>query len=181
MSNPLVEIDDLTIGYHTKIGKLVHVLRNVSFSIKAGETLGLVGESGCGKSTLGQAMMGFLRPGSKLLAGTVRFSELDMFKLTSRELENIRGNQIALIPQNAGESLTPTMRVGNQIVEAIELHTELSGSAADERMIALLGQVRLPQPEVMAKRYPHELSGGQQQRVVVAMALGGRTRYAGAG
>jgi peptide/nickel transport system ATP-binding protein len=86
-------------------------------------------------------------------------------------LENIRGNQIAIIPQNAGESLTPTMRAGNQIVEAIELHTELSGGEANERMIALLGQVRLPQPEVMAKRYPHELSGGQQQRVVVAMAL----------
>jgi len=171
MSHPLVEIDDMTIGYHTKSGKLVHVLRNVSFSIKAGETLGLVGESGCGKSTLGQAMMGFLRPGSKLLGGKVEFEGLDMFNLTSRELENLRGNQIALIPQNAGESLTPTLRVGNQIVESIELHTDLAGSEANERMIGLLGQVRLPQPEVMAKRYPHELSGGQQQRVVVAMAL----------
>jgi peptide/nickel transport system ATP-binding protein len=171
MSSPLVEIDDLTIGYHTKSGKLVHVLRNVSFSIKAGETLGLVGESGCGKSTLGQAMMGFLRPGSKLLGGKVQFEGLDMFNLTSRELENLRGNQIALIPQNAGESLTPTLRVGNQIVESIELHTDLAGSEANERMIGLLGQVRLPEPEVMAKRYPHELSGGQQQRVVVAMAL----------
>ncbi|HSG17452.1 MAG TPA: ABC transporter ATP-binding protein [Anaerolineae bacterium] len=171
MSTPLVDIDDLTIGYHTKRGKLVHVLRNLSLCIEAGDTLGLVGESGCGKSTLGQAMMGFLRSGSKLLAGSVHFSDLDMFNLTSRQLENIRGNQIALIPQNAGESLTPTLRVGNQIVEAIELHTELSGREADERMISLLGQVRLPQPEVMAKRYPHELSGGQQQRVVVAMAL----------
>lgn len=171
MIDSLVEIDDLTIGYHTKSGKLVHVLRNVSFSIKAGETLGLVGESGCGKSTLGQAMMGFLRPGSKLLAGNVRFSEMDMFKLPPRQLERIRGNQMALIPQNAGESLTPTLRIGKQIVEAIELHTDLSGNEANERMVALLGQVRLPQPEVMAKRYPHELSGGQQQRVVVAMAL----------
>jgi peptide/nickel transport system ATP-binding protein len=171
MSTPLVDINDLTIGYHTKRGALVHVLRNVSLSIEAGDTLGLVGESGCGKSTLGQAMMGFLRPGSKLLRGSVHFSELDMFNLTSRQLEDIRGNRIALIPQNAGESLTPTMRVGKQIVEAIELHTELSGGEADERMISLLGEVRLPQPEVMAKRYPHELSGGQQQRVVVAMAL----------
>ena len=171
MSRSLVEIDDLTIGYHTKSGTLVHVLRNVFLSIRAGETVGLVGESGCGKSTLGQAMMGFLRSGSQLLGGSVHFSELDLFDLTSRQLENIRGNQIAIIPQNAGDSLTPTLRVGNQIVEAIELHTELSGGEANDRMIALLGQVRLPQPEVMAKRYPHELSGGQQQRVVVAMAL----------
>jgi peptide/nickel transport system ATP-binding protein len=171
MSRSLVEIDDLTIGYHTKKGTLVHVLRNVSLDIKAGETLGLVGESGCGKSTLGQAMMGFLRSGSKLLEGSVQFADLDMFNLTSRELEEIRGKQIALIPQNAGEALTPTLRVGNQIVEAIELHTDISGSAIKERMIWLLSQVRLPQPEVMAERYPHELSGGQQQRVVVAMAL----------
>ena len=94
---------------------------------RQGETLGLVGESGCGKSTLGQAMMGFLRSGSQTVGAVSIFQDLDMFNLTSRQLENIRGNQIALIPQNAGESLTPTLRVGNQIVEAIELHTELSG------------------------------------------------------
>jgi peptide/nickel transport system ATP-binding protein len=173
MSKALVDIENLTIGYTTKRGELVHVLRDVSLLIKPGETLGLVGESGCGKSTLGQAMMGYLRSGSRVLGGSVHYEGHDMFSLTTRQLETIRGKQIALIPQNAGDALTPTMRVGNQIVEAIELHSDVSGDDANRQMLKLLGQVRLPHPEVMAGRYPHELSGGQQQRVVVAMSLAG--------
>jgi len=171
MSECLVDIKDLTIGYYTQRKKLVHVLQGVNLQIKPGETLGLVGESGCGKSTLGQAMMGYLRSGSQVLNGSVVFATHDMFSLTNRELESIRGKQIALIPQNAGDSLTPTLRVGSQIIEAIELNAELKGESAKNRMEELLGQVRLPHPEVLAGRYPHELSGGQQQRVVVAMAL----------
>lgn len=174
MSQNLVDINNLSIGYYTRQGKLVHVLRNISLQIKPGETLGLVGESGCGKSTLGQAMMGYLRSGSQVLEGSVVFAGQNMFGLTPRQLESVRGRQIALIPQNAGEALTPTLRIGKQIIEALELNANISGSAAQERMIGLLGQVRLPHPEVMAKRYPHELSGGQQQRVVVAIALAGQ-------
>ncbi|MCK5319596.1 MAG: ABC transporter ATP-binding protein, partial [Anaerolineales bacterium] len=171
MSNCLVDINDLTIGYYTRKGNLVLVLQRVNLQITTGETLGLVGESGCGKSTLGQAMMGYLRSGSQVLDGSVKFENNDMFALTNRELESVRGRQIALIPQNAGDSLTPTLRVGSQVIEAIELNANLSGAAAEERMLDLLTQVRLPHPEVMASRYPHELSGGQQQRAVIAMAL----------
>ncbi len=171
MSGCLIDVNDLTIGYYTKRGTLVHVLQEVNLQIKPGETLGLVGESGCGKSTLGQAMMGYLRAGSQVLGGAVHFAGQEMFSLTGKELESIRGRQIALIPQNAGDSLTPTLRAGKQITEAIELNANLSGEAAKKRMLELLAQVRLPDPEVMASRYPHELSGGQQQRVVVAMAL----------
>jgi peptide/nickel transport system ATP-binding protein len=173
MNRNLVQIDGLTIGYHTQTGKLVHVLRDVSLRIKPGETLGLVGESGCGKSTLGQAMMGYLRPGSQLLAGGVDFADNIMFGLTPRQLEAIRGNKIALIPQNAGQSLTPTLRIGNQIIEALRFNADVAGGDAEARMLQLLMQVRLPDPGVMAERYPHELSGGQQQRVAVAMALAG--------
>lgn len=173
MNRNLVEINNLTIGYHNKAGTLVHVLKDVSLQIESGETIGLVGESGCGKSTLGQAMMGYLRAGSQILEGSVHFSNMDIFSLSTRQMESIRGNKIALIPQNAGEALTPTMRVGKQIIEAIELKTDVKGDAAKQRMVELLGQVRLPHPGVMADRYPHELSGGQQQRVVIAMALAG--------
>ncbi len=171
MNDCLVDINDLTIGYYTQHKKLVLVLQKVNLQIKPGETLGLVGESGCGKSTLGQAMMGYLRTGSQVLGGSIVFADHDMFALTNKQLESIRGRQIALIPQNAGDSLTPTLRVGKQILEAIELNANLSGADAKDRMVDLLGQVRLPHPEVMAERYPHELSGGQQQRAVIAMAL----------
>ena len=169
----LVEINDLTIGYHTKYGRLVHVLRNVNLQIERGGTLGLVGESGCGKSTLGQAMMGFLRSGSKVLGGQVYFDDVDMFSLTPRQLEKLRGDKIALIPQNAGQSLTPTLRCGKQIEEALELNANITGKAAKDRAHQLFTQVRLPSPKEMLERYPHELSGGQQQRVAVAMALAG--------
>ncbi len=172
MSN-LVDIKNLSVGYHTKYGRLVHVLRNVNLHIKKGETLGLVGESGCGKSTLGQAMMGFLRSGSKILNGSVNYDGIDMFALKPRELEALRGKRIALIPQNAGQSLTPTLRCGKQIEEALELNANITGQAAKDRVVELFTQVRLPSPEEMVTRYPHELSGGQQQRVAVAMALAG--------
>ncbi len=174
MSKSLIDIRDLTIGYTSKGGDLVHVLRNLSLQIRPGETLGLVGESGCGKSTLGHAMMGYLRSGSQVLGGSVHFANQDMFDLSPSELESIRGRQIALIPQNAGNSLTPTMRIGKQVVEAIELHVQRSDGSPEKRMLELFTKVRLPDPEMMARRYPHELSGGQQQRVVVAMALAGQ-------
>ena len=169
----LVDIQNLTIGYHTKYGRLVHVLRNVNIQVEQGETLGLVGESGSGKSTLGQAMMGFLRSGSKILEGQVIYNGIDMFALSPRELESIRGRKIALIPQNAGQSLTPTLRCGKQIEEALALNANITGQAAKDRTLELFTQGRLPSPEEMIVRYPHELSGGQQQRVAVAMALAG--------
>ena len=173
MSKSLIEVRDLTIGYTSKRGDLVHVLQDLSLQINPGETLGLVGESGCGKSTLGQAMMGYLRHGSQLLKGNVRLDDHDIFDLTAQELEAVRGQKIALIPQNAGNSLTPTMRVGKQVLEAIHLNADVSDVDAKARMLDLLAKVRLPDPEVIATRYPHELSGGQQQRVVIAMALAG--------
>jgi len=173
MSQALVHIDGLTISYRTRQGDLADILRDVSLDMQAGEALGLVGESGCGKTTLGLALLGFLRPGGQLRAGKVHFDGVDLFSLTSKELEAFRGKRVALIPQNAGQSLTPTMRAGAQIAEALTLHCGLGESEARGRVVEFLARVHLSQPEEMAGRYPHELSGGQLQRVVIAMALAG--------
>jgi len=171
MSRSLVQVDGLTISYRTRRGDLADILHNVSLDLQPGKIVGLVGESGCGKTTLGLAMLGFLRPGCMLRAGRMCFDRTDLFSLASKELEVLRGKRVGLIPQNTGQSLTPTMRVGAQIVEVLMLHQGLSKTDARERTVSLLGWVHLPQPEEMASRYPHELSGGELQRVAIALAL----------
>lgn len=176
MNNPVIEISNLSIGYHNRAGDIVQVLRNIDLMITPGETVGLVGESGSGKSTLALSMMAFLRSGSQLLNGSVHFSGTDLFMLSEREIEAMRGKEIALIPQNAGQSLTPTMRIGSQIEEALRLHTDIPAADRPARSVELLSMVRLPSPAELVKRYPHQLSGGQQQRVAVAMALAGEAR-----
>ncbi len=173
MNDSIIEIDNLSIGYRNRAGEIVNVLRNIDLAIDPGETIGIVGESGSGKSTVALSMMAYLRSGSELLSGAVKFHGDDLYQLSEREVEAIRGKQIALIPQNAGQSLTPTMRIGVQIIEALRLHSALDPQDYLARTIDLLGLVRLPAPESLVERYPHELSGGQQQRVAVAMALAG--------
>ena len=174
MSQKLLEVEGLTTSYRTQTDRIVQVLRNVSFEMQRGETLGLVGESGCGKTTFGMTLLGHLRPGGQVLAGSVRFEGVDLFSLGPDELPNIRGQRVAVIPQSASSSLTPTMRVGDQIAEVLTLHLGLSGSSLRERLLELLTQVHLPQVDELARRYPHELSGGQLQRVAIAMGLAGK-------
>ena len=173
MSDPIIEINNLSIGYRNRAGEIVQVLRNIDLSIEPAQTVGLVGESGSGKSTVALAMVALLRSGSELLGGSVVYRGKDLFALPTREIEDLRGKQIALIPQNAGQALTPTMRVGAQIGEALRLHTDILPNERLGHTIELMTQVRLPTPDELVERYPHELSGGQQQRVAVAMALAG--------
>ncbi len=168
---PLIQVDRLCIGYRNAHGERLHVLRDVSLAIHRGETIGVVGESGCGKSTLTLALMGFLRRGSEVISGTVRFDGYDLFNLDETALAKIRGGRIAVVPQNAGQSLTPSIRIGAQIAEAIRLHTSMPREAIFQRVTELLAHVRLPDPAALARRYPHQLSGGQQQRAAIAMAL----------
>ncbi len=170
---PLIEICDLSIGFSNMKKQVLPILRNIDLTIKAGETVGLVGESGSGKSTLALAMMGYLGNPLKVLNGSTSFRHQSTFDLSMRELEQIRGGQLALIPQNAGQALTPTQRIGRQISEALKLHSKVTDTDRPARIIELLTQVRLPDPEILIDRYPHELSGSQQQRVAVAMALAG--------
>jgi peptide/nickel transport system ATP-binding protein len=169
----LLQLNELAVGYRNQRGDTVSVLRGVDLSIAPGETIGIVGESGSGKSTLALALMAYLRRGSHVQSGRVHFAGMDLLQQRPDQLTALRGSQIALIPQNAGQALTPTMRVGKQVEEALQLHTTLSAAARRERLYELLRQVRLPTPEALAQRYPHQLSGGQQQRVAIAMALAG--------
>ncbi len=173
--NEIIEsVKNLSIGFNSQKGKQISILRNVSTNIKKGETVGIVGESGSGKSTLALAMMGYIKQGLFPLKGECLFKSKDLLKMSSRQLEKIRGRKIAMIPQNAGQALTPNLKIGYQIDEALKLHTDLNKTERDKKISELLNKVRLPSPETMAFRYPHELSGGQQQRVAVAMALAGK-------
>ncbi len=174
-NNPLIQVQDLSVGFTSRAGDTRAILRNIDLSLSKGDTIGLVGESGCGKSTLALAMMGYLKTGLRVLDGESLFRGRNVFDLDNSDLEKIRGGDLALIPQNAGQSLTPTMRIGQQINEALKLHTKLTKEQWRDRTIEVLKQVRLPEPEVLFGRYPHELSGGQQQRVAIAMALAGES------
>ena len=173
MDSAVQTINNLTIGFTSQKGERISILKNISTTIKKGETVGIVGESGSGKSTLALAMMGYVKHGLYTISGECIFHSNNLLGMQNKELENIRGRKIAMIPQNAGQSLTPNLKIGYQIDEALRLHTDLKKEDRDKKISELLNKVRLPSPEIMAQRYPHELSGGQQQRVAVAMALAG--------
>lgn len=169
---PFVRIDDLSISYRTGAGRPpTHVVHDISLDVELGRTLAVVGESGSGKSTVARTLLGYLRPGSFIRGGTVTVGGEDVFALRGRDLRSLRGGTVALVAQNAGQALTPTMRVGAQINEALTVH----GGTADEAHVhELLDQVALPART--ARSYPHELSGGQQQRVAIAMAVAARPK-----
>ena len=169
--SPFIDIQNLSVGYTSRTGKTIPVLRNVSLSINRGDSIGLVGESGSGKSTLALAAMGYFKRGLHVISGHVRFDGIDMLNIARDPLQQIRGGRLALIPQNSGQSLTPNLRIGQQITEALRLHSDRPASGFNADVIDLLKQVRLPDPAGLTDRYPHELSGGQQQRVAIAMAL----------
>jgi len=168
----VVQVDRLAISYAAG-RRSVPVVRGVSFAIEAGRTLGLVGESGSGKSTVARTLLAHLRAGSTVEGGTVRVDGEDVFALSPAGRRALRGGTASVVAQNAGQALTPSMRVGEQIREALRAHGEPDGP---ERVLELVRLVRLPGPETIVRRYPHQLSGGQQQRVAIAMAVAARPR-----
>ncbi len=170
---PLIDISGLSVGFRGRSGAMLPVLHEVDLAVCRGESVGIVGESGSGKSTLALAAMGYLRHGLARLGGAARFDGQDMFALAPPGLARIRGGKLGLIPQNSGQALTPTQRIGTQIAEALRLHCDHDPATHRTRARDLLAQVRLPDPDTILRRYPHELSGGQQQRVAIAMALAG--------
>lgn len=164
----LIEVRNLNIAYGGASG-LTNVVQNVSFEIARGEAFGLVGESGCGKSTVAYRLLGYGTINSFVQTGEVLFDGVDLLKLAPTALTRLRGNRIALVPQNPTTSLSPGMRVGAQIREMIATHKALpDGITMGRRIIELFALVGLPD---VGHRYPHELSGGQQQRVTIAMAV----------
>jgi peptide/nickel transport system ATP-binding protein len=166
----ILAFENVSIEYTGKAGSQA-IIRDVSFAIAQGESLGLVGESSCGKSTMALAAMRYLPLGMRLSAGRILVEGRDTAGMTDRQLSSIRGNRVAMIYQDPMSSLNPVMTVGEQLMEVPMLHGAAGRADAHKRAVAMLGEVRLADPELMMTRYPHQLSGGQQQRVVIAMAL----------
>jgi peptide/nickel transport system ATP-binding protein len=167
---PLLDVRDLRIAYTTRAGEAV-VVPGVSFGLKAGEALGLVGESGCGKSTVALSIVRYLGRAGRITGGSIRFEGRELTTLDEAGLRAIRGRRIAMVYQDPMASLNPVMTVGRQLMEAPMAHEGLSASAARVRALAMLAEVKLADPDAVMDRYPHQLSGGQQQRIVIAMAL----------
>ncbi|WP_183665351.1 dipeptide ABC transporter ATP-binding protein [Phyllobacterium trifolii] len=169
-SDTVLDVNDLRIEFHGKSETVVAV-PTLSFSVKAGESYGLVGESGCGKSTTAMAIMGYLGNTGVIAGGSIRFEGKELVGASARELRAIRGRQIAMVYQDPMSALNPVKTIGSQLAEVPLLHLGVSRTEAMEMAAAMLADVRLPDASDMLKRYPHQLSGGQQQRVVIAMAL----------
>jgi peptide/nickel transport system ATP-binding protein len=167
---PAVRIAGLTVSYRRR-GRLLRVLRDVSLDIRPGEAYGLVGESGCGKTTVAMALMRHLAPNAVVEAGTIEFAGRDVLALAEPELRALRGDRMAMVYQDPGSALNPTIRVGEQLAEVYRHHRGLSKADALDAAATMLGLVQVSDPKAMLRRYPHELSGGQQQRVMIAMAL----------
>jgi peptide/nickel transport system ATP-binding protein len=167
---PVVSVRNLVVEFVTRRGAL-RAIDSVSFDIHPGEVLGVVGESGAGKSVTGSAIIGLIEPPGRISSGEIQLHGKRIDNLDAESLRRIRGRKIAMIFQDPLTSLNPLYRVGEQLIETIRTHTDLSASAARARAIELLTEVGIPAPEKRIDGYPHEFSGGMRQRVVIALAL----------
>jgi peptide/nickel transport system ATP-binding protein len=167
---PVLEVSGLSTDIHLS-RSTVHAVGDISFSIEAGETLGLVGESGCGKSMTGLSIMRLLPSGGRIVSGSIKLNGRDLVPLRDHDIQAVRGNDVAMIFQDSLTSLNPTMNIGDQIAEPIRRHRDASKRAALEGAAELLGLVGFPHPRDQLATYPHQLSGGQRQRVMIAIAL----------
>jgi oligopeptide/dipeptide ABC transporter ATP-binding protein len=167
----LLEVRNLKTYFDTEEGTVTAV-NDVSFSLKKGEILGLVGESGCGKSVTSLSIMRLIpSPPGRIVSGKILFKGRDLVRLREEEMQKIRGNDISMIFQEPMTALNPVLTVGRQIEEVIQVHTDLSREERREKVIKILSDVGIPEPMKRAAAYPHELSGGMRQRVVIAMAI----------
>jgi oligopeptide/dipeptide ABC transporter ATP-binding protein len=171
MTAPLLELDDLHTFFYTDNG-VARSVDGVSFTVGAGETVGVVGESGCGKSVTALSILRLIRAPGRIEAGSaIRFEGKDLVTLGEREMQHIRGNRIAMVVQEPMTALNPVFTVGDQIAEVARIHARMSKREAAAKAVEMLRLVGIPAPEQRADEYPHQLSGGMRQRVVIAMAL----------
>ncbi len=171
MGEYLLEVQDLRTYFKTKAGR-VKAVDGVSFNVRPGERVGLVGESGCGKSVTALSIMRLLpKPAGEYAGGSILFEDEDLLNLPESAMRKVRGGKISMVFQDPMTCLNPTMTVGKQVGEALRIHLGLSGDKAKERSISLLEQVGIPAAAERINSYPHQFSGGMRQRVMIAMAL----------
>lgn len=171
MPDFLLDIKGLETQFKTPDG-IVHAVNGVSFGLKEGETLGVVGESGCGKSVTMLSVMGLIpTPPGKIVAGEALFFGQDLLKMSNEEIRHVRGAQISMVFQDPMTSLNPVLTIGRQLEEPLMLHIGMTKNQARERAAELLAMVGIPNPKDRLNDYPHQYSGGMRQRVMIAMAL----------
>jgi peptide/nickel transport system ATP-binding protein len=167
----LLEIHELVTEFDTDEG-VVRAVDQVSFDVKPGATLGLVGESGCGKSVTALSIMQLLpNPAGRIVSGNIFFQGLDLTHLSIAEMENLRGNEIGMVFQEPMTALNPVQTIGRQLIEVLHLHTDQNDASALQAAVEILEKVGIPSPEIRLSEYPHQLSGGMRQRVLIAIAL----------
>ena len=170
-SAPVLEVEALRTYLFTRLG-VVKAVDDVSFSLRRGETLAIVGESGCGKTMTALSLLRLIpNPPGRIVGGSIRLDGKDLVTVPEAEMRDIRGNEISMIFQEPMTSLNPVMTIGKQISETIRLHQDLSQSAAMVKAVEMLRLVRIPEPAQRVREYPHQLSGGMRQRAMIAMAL----------
>ena len=170
-TGPVLTVEDLRTYFDTRDG-VVKAVDGLSFVVKPGEILGVVGESGCGKSITSLSVMQLVpRPPARYASGRILFKGRDLLKATEAEMRKVRGNEISMIFQDPMSSLNPVLSIGDQLTEAIMLHQGLSKRQAMDHAVEMLDLVHIPEPHARLSEYPHQLSGGMRQRVMIAMAL----------
>ncbi|WNM56447.1 ABC transporter ATP-binding protein [Candidatus Nitrospira allomarina] len=168
--HPLLQVSNLRTSFFTDKGE-IKAVDDVSFSIRGGQTLALVGESGCGKSVAALSIMRLISSPGRVIGGTIQFKGQNLLDLSEKDMRRIRGKSIGMVFQEPMTSLNPVMSIGDQIGEVLKIHTTLSDRDIRKEVISLLEKVRISAPERRLDQYPHEMSGGMKQRVMIAMAL----------